>query len=421
MNGINRRIALPLFVAALALGLGGCIEDESVVTPEQDDTQQLFRRYVAMGNSLTAGFMSGGINDSTQRLAYPVLLAARAEASFSIPSLAMPGCPPPLVGVVDTDAEGNVVLETDRVGQGPCALRSIPAPDVVQNVAVPGAKMADAFDIEREGNESNTLTTLITGGRSQVAAMRDAQPTLVTSWLGNNDVLAAALRGDPSLMTPLDTFNYYHDRVAQAINGSGALGVVLISVMDVRLAPVLQPGLYYWLADSLGLAPKEVSANCGPTDETGALNPLSLNTVSWLAYADPAVTVVSCDPSAPYVLTFEEEGQIAARVTAFNNTLRTDALQRDWVYTSSGGVLQSALNSAGPAQHNLLRRCVGLDNDLSEAAMVTIFETRCPHPSAPNYFGSLATFDGIHMSASAHVLIANAIATQLEAHYEIDF
>ena len=35
----------------------------------------IFRSYVAIGNSLAAGWQSGGINDSTQQQAYPRLLA----------------------------------------------------------------------------------------------------------------------------------------------------------------------------------------------------------------------------------------------------------------------------------------------------------------------------------------------------------
>ena len=425
MTGMNRRIAAPLVALVLSLGLGACIEDETIVLPERSDTERFFHRYVSMGNSLTAGWMSSGINDSTQQLTYPVRLAARADVPFAVPSLAMPGCPPPLVGVFDTDSAGNVVIEDDRVGGSfssgtTCALRETPAPEIVQNVAVPGARMADAFDIDRPGNASNTLTTLLIGGMSQVEAMRRARPSFVSSWLGNNDVLAAALQGDPSLMTPVDTFELYHERVSQAIGGSGALGVALISVMDVRVAPVLQPGLYFWLADSLGLAPKEVSADCAPRDSTGELNPLSMNTVSMLAFRDAAVDVVSCDPSAPYVLTFAERDEIGARVIAFNNILRVETQDRNWVYISSADVLQAALNSAGSGQHNLLRRCTGLTNTLTEEAMVTFFTTRCPHPSAPNYFGSLITFDGIHMSAAGHQLLANALATQINSRYDLD-
>ena len=425
MTRINRRIAAPLFAVALALGTGACVEDESIVIPQQNDTERMFRRYVSLGNSLTAGWMSGGINDSTQHLAYPVLLAARADMPFAVPSLAMPGCPPPLVGVVDVNEADSVIIEEDRVGgsfstETTCALRQQPVADVVQNVAVPGAKMADAFDIDREGNASNTLTTLLLGGMSQVDAMRRARPTFVTSWLGNNDVLAAALEGDPSLMTPVDTFEEYHERVSQAIAGSGAMGVVLIGVLDVRIAPVLQPGLYYWLADSLGLAPKEVSDDCAPRDELGELNPMSMNTVSWLAFRDTMIDVVSCDPSAKYVMPFAEMDAIGARVTAFNNILRVETQDRNWVYVAPGDVVQSALNSAGSGRHNLLRRCEGLNNTLTEEAMVNFFNARCPHPNGPNYFGSLVTYDGIHMSAAAHQLIANAIALQVNSKYELD-
>ena len=421
MTGINRRIALPLLVAALALGTTGCIEDESIVLPDYEPAQTLMRRYVSMGNSLTAGWMSGGINDSTQHLAYPVLLAARANVPFNIPSLVMPGCPPPLVGVVDTDSAGNVILEEDRVLNGEadwCALRALPAPAVVQNVAVPGSRMADAFDIDRPGNATNTLTTLINGGLSQVEAMRRAQPTFVTSWLGSNDVLPAALRGDTTLLTPLDTFELYQGRVANGISGSGTLGAALIGVIDVTFAPLLQPGLYYWLADSLGLAPKPVSSNCAPPDAEGAPNPLSMYTVSWMAYQDTAIDVVSCDPDAPYVMTPAERIEIEERVDSFNDILQGEAQRRDWVYVSSTAELTSELTGTG--RHNKLRRCEALTNTLAMDLMVTVFTNQCPHPSAPNYFGSLVTFDGIHMSAEAHEVIADALAVQIAGRYDVE-
>jgi len=44
----------------------------------------MFQRYVAMGNSITAGFQSGGINDSTQRRSYAVLVAVSCAATGSI-------------------------------------------------------------------------------------------------------------------------------------------------------------------------------------------------------------------------------------------------------------------------------------------------------------------------------------------------
>src|SRR6478672_13725223 len=56
----------------------------------------IFASYVALGNSITAGYQSGGINDSTQKQSYAVLLAKQMNTRFAYPSLKMPGCPPPV-------------------------------------------------------------------------------------------------------------------------------------------------------------------------------------------------------------------------------------------------------------------------------------------------------------------------------------
>ena len=48
----------------------------------------MFQRYVAIGNSITAGFQSGGINDSTQRQSYAVLVGGVMGGDrFYYPSL----------------------------------------------------------------------------------------------------------------------------------------------------------------------------------------------------------------------------------------------------------------------------------------------------------------------------------------------
>jgi hypothetical protein len=61
-----------------------------VITACQDSKQlnmqtamdPLFQNYVSLGNSLTAGYQSGGINDSTQKQSYAVLFAQQAGTRF---------------------------------------------------------------------------------------------------------------------------------------------------------------------------------------------------------------------------------------------------------------------------------------------------------------------------------------------------
>src|SRR5207245_4183592 len=74
-----------------------------------------------------------------------------------------------------------------------CALRKIqtPPPPYINNVAVPGAAVLDAVTNFGLGTNPNGLTTFFLGGYTQTSMMRQVDPTFVTVWLGNDDVLGA--------------------------------------------------------------------------------------------------------------------------------------------------------------------------------------------------------------------------------------
>ena len=102
---------LQRYSAALALALpllAGCHEDDSLNSPDLSTSNGLMQRYVSMGNSITAGFQSAGINDSTQHLSYAVLFAEAANAPFFVPSLQGRGCPPPCTNNVTQERVGGV-------------------------------------------------------------------------------------------------------------------------------------------------------------------------------------------------------------------------------------------------------------------------------------------------------------------------
>ena len=78
------------------LMVADCEADHDVFGPNPPIGGEIFRSYVAIGNSITAGFQSGGINDSTQLQAYPRLLAIQMGTPYRYASLVLPGCPPPV-------------------------------------------------------------------------------------------------------------------------------------------------------------------------------------------------------------------------------------------------------------------------------------------------------------------------------------
>src|SRR2546429_936309 len=113
------------------IGAAACTDHAAKVLGPRP-TNGIFDSYVALGNSITAGYQSGGINDSTQKLSYAVLLAAQMGTRFAIPSLTMPGCPPPIASFT---TQARVTLP----GTSPtCNVRtSASATDIINNVAVP--------------------------------------------------------------------------------------------------------------------------------------------------------------------------------------------------------------------------------------------------------------------------------------------
>jgi hypothetical protein len=267
------RVAAGL-VLALPL-LAGCYENDPLNAPDLSTSNGLMARYVSVGNSITAGYQSLGINDSTQQRSYAVLFAGAANAPFFVPSLQGRGCAPPLT---------NNVTQT-RVGGGTaatCDLRADERLFYVSNVAVPGATSFSPVDNDTVFANSNALTTFILGGRTQMQAMQDADPTFVSAWIGNNDVLGsftqlpsaanpAANPGDSTLVTPLPAFQANYDAMLDAIEATGA-EAVLLSVEDVTVLPYASFGAVYWClktgACGIPAAPFPanftVNINCAP-------------------------------------------------------------------------------------------------------------------------------------------------------------
>lgn len=420
-------------LAALALSalvLGGCVDDGPEVVTEPTPPAlggSLFQRYVSLGNSITAGFQSGGINAATQQNSYAVLLAERARAPFNIPLLANPGCPVPFAAPL-----------TPPAGTPQCALRDPgAATDLVNNVAVPGAKLGDALAIPTS-DQLRLLNTLLVGNRSQVQAMRDARATFVSVWLGNNDVLQAAVEGRlgvvtgaDSALTRLSVFQAQLAQLVTAIQETAPQGAMIIGVVDVvTAAPILQPGAYFFLSrDAAGtFQGKPVNNNCSPVTPLGAPNPLAANLVSFQIVTTAAITEINCDPAAAqqggrYLLDTAEQALVRTRTAQFNAALQAAATANGWLYVDPNAVLAPFLAEVTPAgRFDRIRKCQLLPSATTAAQFQTAVLNSCPvtgPTAAPNFFGSLISFDGVHPSTEAHQVLARDFATRIRTRYNV--
>jgi lysophospholipase L1-like esterase len=185
-----------------------------------------FTRYIALGDSLTAGVVSYGSVVTYQQTSFPALLANQAGvASFQQPLVKEPGLPPLLyLKELDITSQGvsPVILMKSGMGEPTNYLYQ----GIYNNLGIDGAYTGDL--LTRTGDINQLAADMGKYAAGQVGkvvpfsdlVLRDgqhtaiqfaiaAQPTFVTVWIGNNDVLGAALVAtviDGVTMTPLSVF-----------------------------------------------------------------------------------------------------------------------------------------------------------------------------------------------------------------------
>jgi lysophospholipase L1-like esterase len=397
--------------AAAALGLllaASACDNETVNRPFSNvPVDPLFERYVSMGNSITAGYQSGGINDSTQLQAYPVLLARSMHSPFFVPLMRRPGCPPPYTNVF-TGARVSGGTPTT------CALRIVPvqALPYVSNTAVPGAEVIDIYNNLDTASNANTLTSFILGGLTQAQMMERAEPTFVSVWIGNNDVLGAATSstngGDSTRITSVANFQTRYGAMLDTVAAAGPSGVVLIGVANVTAIPFFSQGATYWAIKN-GLVPGSsfpavftVSANCAPISSgiPGARGDSTLVPFPYGAALLGAATAgaprnLDCADTVPQIVVPSELVKLSSSVTAYNAYISSQATARGWAYVNPNTTLDSLRTIATAVRPFPL---IG-------------------QPCSVNPFGTAFSCDAVHPSAATHRLLAEKLRQGINTAY----
>ena len=389
----NQLFRMAAFGAIVALA--ACNSDKDVLGPSTPPGGDIFKSYVALGNSITAGFQSNGINDSTQRQSYARLLAMQMGTQYHYASLAGRGCTPPIANGLTGALVGNAPA-------GTCDLRAASSvTDVLNNVAVPGARVLDPTSATTVA--SNALTTFILGGKTQVAKALDARPTFATIWIGNNDVLQPALSGlfQPIVSTQAQFQTAYDAMINQLLAGAPDLKGVLIGVAKAQYLPSFTTGALLFATPAAQVAINTATGKTVVVDASCNGSTSLINIVSLIpairAGTHPAL--IACAKGiypAPvgdvYVLDPAEQTTLNAAIDAHNAYIQTKATSINFGYFDPNTLFAAAKASG----------------DI---------------PAFPNFgstsatYGALISLDGVHPTAAAHKLIANSLIGVINAKY----
>jgi hypothetical protein len=232
-----------------------------------------FSTYVAMGNSLTAGFADKALYKSGQEYSYANILAQQFKTvgggDFKQPMMdtedgvypnAIPGgvfytTKYHLALIPDTDCEGTPIgtyslkpdlinPETSQATLSEQLNTPIGAAGPYNNMGVPGAQVQHLL-FDQYGNPtalgmnnpffvrfaSSPTTTVLADAMAQ-------NPSFFSLWIGNNDVLTSASAGTDTLITPLAVFSgSYHVILENMFGANSNLKGVLANIPDIHDIP----------------------------------------------------------------------------------------------------------------------------------------------------------------------------------------
>lgn len=250
-----------LLLAAIAVGLASCEPefDKEVSNESYSAGEANFSTYVAVGNSLTSGYMDGTMYRSGQQYSFPNLLSQQF-AIVGGGAFTQPSYEDDVNNVGGLLLGGNVVGATRMIINmstgGPQNITGTPTIEVgklqakaYNNMGVPGAK---SFHLLAAGY--GNLAGVATGKSNPyfvrhatsptTTVLADAMsmnPTFFTNWIGSNDVLAYALSGGTGVnqqgnlnpatyggndITDPNVFAQLYSTITNTLTSGGAKGVV---------------------------------------------------------------------------------------------------------------------------------------------------------------------------------------------------
>jgi lysophospholipase L1-like esterase len=378
-RSISGWIASAAIVALSACSTTSSSNPQAGRTAAQAANAGNFSSVYFLGDSLTAGFQSDSLIDTSQPHGWAALVAQQAGFSIALPLIAPPGAP------------NQITL----VSLNPLVLGTLPGTSIGRDnyvtqptdVAVPGALTNDVLNtlpLLNPTTGQQQLNQLVLGypgfgygvALSQAQQAAAANPTTIFLWIGNNDVLVADETGMPSSMTPLATFTTQYQQLIDYLQENTNAHLIIANIPDVTAVPYLTPA-----AEVLA----EASAETGyPTATLSAIlgivpgdlvNPTGTAEIPLILGGKQAGPITDSG-----FLSLSEIAAVQAQVTAYNQIIAQYA-------TYAGATL------------------VDINALFAQSAANGVVENGIPGTTA--FLGGLFSLDGIHPTNTGYALVAN--------------
>jgi lysophospholipase L1-like esterase len=422
-----------LYIIVAMLLFAGCKPKLNEFSPSAGNAN--FSKYVALGNSLTAGYSSGALYISGQQNSYAKILADQFSlvggGAFKIPYMNDENG----IGIIDSN--GTTLFKTKRVlgytkdcnnviSLGPVYasntvdmssfLTSIAANGPYNNLGVPGAKsfhlLVPQFGKVGTGNPFYTRFATNPGTSTVVGDALAQNPTFFTLWIGNNDVLLYATGGGDQGKDSITDPSLFNNSIAATLTqltATGAKGAIA-NIPDITGIPYFTTVPYNGLvltdqsqvtALNTNYAPLGITFTLGPNPfiiadaaAPGGRRQIKSNEYILLTVPQDSLKCFQLGSAIPipakYVLDQTEVAKVNTAITTFNNTI-------------SG--LANTFNIAF-VDANATMKALKTGITYSGLTFTTTYVT-----------GGAFSLDGIHLTPRGNAIIANTFIDAINSKY----
>ncbi|RTQ53664.1 G-D-S-L family lipolytic protein [Hymenobacter gummosus] len=407
-------------LALLSLGLGSC--QPEFHSPKFEAGSADFTRYIAVGNSLTAGFSDGGLYREGQVNSYPNILARQfrlvgggafeqplfSETQFNGSGyLRLTG-----FSATGTPVTANVTNNLAIRATTPTTLYTR-FDTRVDNLGVPGIRLSDIHTAgygSQAGNpyfERITPTTTPLQSYFQRVKAEAATATFFSNWLGNNDVLGYATTGGlGGVITRTDTFALKNSRIINALTANGAKGIVA-TIPDVTNVPFFTTVRVADVRARFKAANANLDVYIQVTGSSG--NTTRLATDADLITLQGSAVIGTTTTGNPFPV---GAGLSAAQSNPIPNQFVLDATEQANVQAAT-----TAFNSAIVAKANEKGLAIFDSNTFFRSVAQSGFVTNGVNNTAGFVSGNLFSLDGVHPTPRGYAVVANEMIRAINAKY----
>ena len=210
----------------------GCQDRTDLTGPSPANGKVDFTRLVSLGNSLTAGYQSGALYADAQLYAYDAQIAKEVNANYATPTISYPGIGG-LMYIKSIDLSKGTIVIGVNPSTGTPTNTGYKAP--YNNLGVPGAILNDILNTT--SSTTNPFFNIVLRGLgTEYSQAKALQPTFLTLWIGNNDILGYATSGGTTPYTPSAMFTSMFNTLGDSIASLGCK-VAIANIPDVTSIP----------------------------------------------------------------------------------------------------------------------------------------------------------------------------------------